>query len=68
VRVLDPFNTNRMSIRTGTERLLQMTERAMGIRGVYVGLQYATGQAPRLRAPRAEPQAPPPPPGGFTPP
>jgi allophanate hydrolase subunit 1 len=45
-----------------------MTERAMGIRGVYVGLQYATGQAPRLRAPRAEPQAPAPPPGGFAPP
>ncbi len=68
VRVLDPFNTNRMSIRTGTERLLQTTERAMGVRGVYVGLQYATGQAPRLRAPRAESQAPAPPPGGFAPP
>jgi outer membrane receptor protein involved in Fe transport len=67
VRVLDPFNTNRFRVRGGTERLLQLTEREPGVRGVFLGFQYATGQTPRLRTPRQEPQAPAPPPG-FGPP
>jgi outer membrane receptor protein involved in Fe transport len=62
VRVLDPFNTNRFAIRTANDRLLQLTERRPGVRGVYVGYQYATGRAPRLRQPRQEQQAPGPPP------
>jgi hypothetical protein len=54
-------------VRGGTQRLLQLTEREPGVRGVFLGFQYATGQAPRLRTPRQEPQAPAPPPG-FGPP
>ncbi len=64
VRGQDIFNTNRFIVSTGTERLQQYTERLPGLRGVFVGFQYATGQTPRLRAPRNDPQAP----SGFVPP
>jgi hypothetical protein len=65
VRVLDPFNTNRFGVRAGDDRLLQVTQRRPGVRGVFLGFQYATGQAPRLRTPRQEQQAAPS--GGFGP-
>jgi outer membrane receptor protein involved in Fe transport len=65
LRMLDPFNTNRFSILSGTERLQQLTEREPGVRGVFLGFQYTTGRAPRLRPPRPDAQAPAPPPGGF---
>jgi outer membrane receptor protein involved in Fe transport len=65
LRVLDPFNTNRFAIRAGTERLLQLTAREPGVRGVFVGFQYNTGQAPRLRPVRQDPQ--PAPSTGFGP-
>ncbi|HYW51808.1 MAG TPA: TonB-dependent receptor [Gemmatimonadaceae bacterium] len=67
VRGQDIFNTNRFIISTGSQTLQQYTERSPGVRGVFVGFQYATGQTPRLRAPRNDPQAPQAP-SGFTPP
>jgi outer membrane receptor protein involved in Fe transport len=58
LRVLDPFNTNRFAVRAGTDQMLQITQRRPGVRGVFLGFQYATGQAPRLRTPRQDQQAP----------
>lgn len=63
LRIVDPFNTNRFAIRTGTDALMQVTTRQPGVRGVFLGYQFATGQAPRLRQPRPDAQ----PQGGGSP-
>jgi ferric enterobactin receptor len=54
LRLVDPFNTMGMKIRTGNDRLIQMTERKFGVRGVFLNYQFTYGQAPRIRQPRPQ--------------
>jgi ferric enterobactin receptor len=56
VRVVDPFNTMRFSIRTGNETLMQTTQRTPGVRAVFLGYQYNFGRPPRVREPRPSDQ------------
>jgi outer membrane receptor protein involved in Fe transport len=56
VRVVDPFNTNRFSIRTGNDDLMQTTQRVPGVRAVFVGYQYNFGRPPRVREQRPQDQ------------
>jgi hypothetical protein len=53
LRVLDPFDTTRRSIRTGTERPLQRPARAPGVRGAFLGLRHTAGRAPGRAPPAA---------------
>ena len=57
MRVLDPFNTQRMSVRAGDDNLIQLTERRFGVRAVFVSYQYTFGRPPRIRV-RPEEQQP----------
>jgi outer membrane receptor protein involved in Fe transport len=54
LRVLDPFNTGRFRVQVGDDKLMQITERSMGVRAVFLTVQYTYGQAPRIRQPRQE--------------
>jgi hypothetical protein len=56
LRVVDPFNTIGFKIRTGDDRLIQVTERQFGVRGTFLSFQYTFGQAPRIRQPQQQPQ------------
>lgn len=49
LRIADPFNTIGMAIRTGDDRIIQVTERQFGVRGVFASFQYAYGRPPRVR-------------------
>ncbi|MBA2707783.1 MAG: TonB-dependent receptor [Gemmatimonadaceae bacterium] len=54
LRVVDPFNTMGMKIKTGDDNIMQFTERKFGVRAAYLTFQYNFGQAPRIRQPRPE--------------
>lgn len=56
LRVVDPFNTMGMKIRTGNDLLIQRTERRFGSRGTFLGFQYNFGQAPKIKAPQQQEQ------------
>ena len=59
LRVVDPFNTIGFKIRTGNDKIIQVTERQFGVRGTFLSFQYTFGQTPKLRqAPQQEQQAP----------
>jgi outer membrane receptor protein involved in Fe transport len=58
LRVVDPFNTIGFKIRTGDDRVIQVTERQFGVRGTFLSFQYNFGQAPRIRQPQQPPQEP----------
>ncbi|HET9004889.1 MAG TPA: TonB-dependent receptor, partial [Gemmatimonadaceae bacterium] len=60
LRFNDPFNTARMKIVTGNDRIIQLTSRNFGARSAWLTFQYNYGQAPKIREPRQEPVAPPP--------
>jgi outer membrane receptor protein involved in Fe transport len=49
VRVSDPFNTGAFRVRVGDDKILQLTERNMGARVMFVAFQYNYGRAPRVR-------------------
>ena len=55
-RVVDPFNTMGMKIRTGDDNIMQFTERKFGVRAAFLTFQYNFGQAPKIRQPRPEDQ------------
>ncbi|MBA3342569.1 MAG: TonB-dependent receptor [Gemmatimonadaceae bacterium] len=56
LRVVDPFNTMGMKIRTGDDNIMQFTERKFGVRAAFLTFQYNFGQAPKIRQPRPEDQ------------
>ena len=58
LRVVDPFNTIGFKIRTGDDKIIQVTERQFGVRGTFLSFQYTFGQAPRIRQPQQQPQEP----------
>jgi ferric enterobactin receptor len=49
LRLSDPFNTGRMSVRAGTGDITQITERSFGNRAAYLTYQWNYGQTPRIR-------------------
>jgi outer membrane receptor protein involved in Fe transport len=49
LRVNDPFATMRFRIRTGDDKVMQLTERNPGARMVFLGYQYNFGRPPRMR-------------------
>ena len=49
LRVVDPFELMKFSIRTSDGQVLQLTERNPESRVVFVGYQYSFGRAPRVR-------------------
>jgi hypothetical protein len=49
VRVNDPFNTGAFRVRVGDDKIIQLTERNMGSRVVFVAFQYNYGRPPRVR-------------------
>ena len=56
-RVNDPFNTNRMKIVAGDDRVLQLTSRSFGVRSAWLTFQYNYGQAPKIRETQPPPSA-----------
>lgn len=58
LRLVDPFNTLGMKIRTGNDQTIQVSERRFGARGAFLSFQYNIGQAPRIRQPQPQEQAP----------
>lgn len=49
VRVADPFAMMTFRIRTGDEKVMQITQRSPESRMVFVGYQYTFGRPPRVR-------------------
>jgi ferric enterobactin receptor len=66
LRVNDPFNTAVFRVRAGDDKVIQVTERSMGARMVFLAFQYNYGRPPRVRqvAPDASSQGG----AGFPPP
>ena len=56
VRVQDPFSTARFSLRTASGQVTELTERRMGVRGVYLSFSRNFGTQLKLR-PREGPDA-----------
>ena len=57
LRVMDPFNAMKMGFVTDDGRFYQTSSRNFGARGLFLSVNYAFGQQPRLR-PRAQEQQP----------
>jgi hypothetical protein len=49
LRVADPFQMMKFRIRTGDDRLTQLTERNPDARMVFLGYQFNFGRPPRVR-------------------
>ena len=49
LRVNDPFATGVFRVRAGDDKVIQVTERNMGARMVFVAFQYNYGRPPRVR-------------------
>src|SRR5204863_7857995 len=49
LRVNDPFNTGTFRVRAGDDKVIQLTERNMGARTVFLAFQYNYGRPPRVR-------------------
>lgn len=49
LRVMDPFNTMRFSLRTSDGRFVQETERRFGARAVFLTFNHTFGRPPRIR-------------------
>jgi outer membrane receptor protein involved in Fe transport len=64
LRVVDPFDLMRFSMRTSDDRHIQETERRFGIRGAYLTFNYSFGQQPRIRQRPGQEQPDAMPPGG----
>jgi ferric enterobactin receptor len=58
LRLMDPFNTMRFSLRTSDGRFVQETERRFGARAVFLTFNYNFGRPPRIRQPRPDGQQP----------
>lgn len=56
LRVVDPFNTQRMKIRAGDDNLTQLTSRHFGVRAIFLSYQYTFGRPPRIRQRQEEQQ------------
>jgi outer membrane receptor protein involved in Fe transport len=60
LRVVDPFDTQRMRVRAGNDNTTQRTSRHFGVRAVFLSYQYTFGRPPRIRnRPEDQPQGPP---------
>jgi outer membrane receptor protein involved in Fe transport len=49
LRVNDPFGTGVFRVRAGDDKVIQLTERGMGARTVFLAFQYNYGRPPRVR-------------------
>lgn len=49
LRVNDPFNQGVFKVRAGDDKVMQVTERGMGARMVFLAFQYNYGRPPRVR-------------------
>jgi len=47
--VNDPFGTGVFRVRAGDDKVIQLTERGMGARTVFMAFQYNYGRPPRVR-------------------
>ncbi|HSJ14452.1 MAG TPA: TonB-dependent receptor [Longimicrobiales bacterium] len=58
LRWSDPFRTSRFRVEAGDDNIVQLTSSQFNSRAVHLTFQYNLGQAPRVRQPRQEPEAP----------
>jgi len=56
LRVSDPFSMMKFKIKAGDDNVIQLTERNMGQRAAFLGLQLAYGRPPRVRQARPDEQ------------
>ena len=55
LRVADPFRTARYAVRTDNGRVVELSERRFGVRGVFLSFTRSFGQQLKLRPPQADP-------------